>query len=103
MGENISNKVINKGLISKIHKQFMQSILKKKPNRQPNPKKKKKMVRSSKQTFLPRRHSDGQETHEKMFITNYWASWVAYLLKNPPAMQETPVQFVGQENLLEKG
>ena len=42
MGENISNKVINKGLISKIHKQFMQSILKKKPNRQPNPKKKKK-------------------------------------------------------------
>ena len=82
----------------------MQSILKKK-NPINNPiKKKKKKVRSSKQTFLQRRHSDGQETHEKMFnITNYWASRVAYLLKNPPAMQETPVQSVGQENPLEKG
>ena len=28
---------------------------------------------------------------------------VAQLLKNPPAMQETPVQFLGWENLLEKG
>ena len=24
-------------------------------------------------------------------------------MKNPPAMQETPVQFLGQEDLLEKG
>ena len=31
------------------------------------------------------------------------ASLVAQLVKNPPAMQETLVQFLGQENLLEKG
>ena len=32
-----------------------------------------------------------------------WASLVAQLVKNPPAMQETPVQSLGQENPLEKG
>ena len=32
-----------------------------------------------------------------------WASLVAQLVKNLPAMQETPVQFLGQEVLLEKG
>ena len=32
-----------------------------------------------------------------------WASLVAQLVKNPPAMQETMVQFLGQEDLLEKG
>ena len=31
------------------------------------------------------------------------ASLIAQLLKNPPAMQETPVQFLGQEDPLEKG
>ena len=31
------------------------------------------------------------------------ASWVAQLVKNPPAMQETPVQFLGWEVPLEKG
>ena len=30
-------------------------------------------------------------------------SLVAQLGKNRPAMQETPVQFLGQEDLLEKG
>ena len=30
-------------------------------------------------------------------------SQVAQLVKNPPAMQETPVQFLGQEDPLEKG
>ena len=30
------------------------------------------------------------------------ASLVAQLVKNPPAMQETPVRFLGQEDLLEK-
>ena len=34
---------------------------------------------------------------------NDWASLIAQLVKNPPAMQETPVQFLGQEDLLEKG
>ena len=31
-----------------------------------------------------------------------WASLVAQLVKNVPALQETPVQFLGQEVLLEK-
>ena len=30
------------------------------------------------------------------------ASPVAQLVKNPPAMQETPVRFLGQEDPLEK-
>ena len=30
------------------------------------------------------------------------ASLIAQLVKNPPAMQETPVQLLGQEDLLEK-
>ena len=33
----------------------------------------------------------------------YWASLVAQLVKNPPAMQETLVRFLGQEDPLEKG
>ena len=31
------------------------------------------------------------------------ASLMAQMVKNLPAMQETPVQFLGQEDLLEKG
>ena len=31
-----------------------------------------------------------------------WASFVAQLIKNPPAMQETWVQFLGWEDPLEK-
>ena len=30
-------------------------------------------------------------------------SLIAQLVKNPPAMQDTPVQFLGWEDLLEKG
>ena len=32
-----------------------------------------------------------------------WASLVAQLVKNPPAMKETLVQFLGWEDSLEKG
>ena len=32
-----------------------------------------------------------------------WASLVAQLVKNPPAMQETLIRFLGWEDLLEKG
>ena len=32
-----------------------------------------------------------------------WASLVAQLVKNPPAMQETLVRFLGREDLLEEG
>ena len=35
-------------------------------------------------------------------LCSSWASLVAQLVKNPPAMQETPVQSLGQEDLLEK-
>ena len=31
------------------------------------------------------------------------ASLIAQLVKNPPAVQETPVQFLGWEDQLEKG
>ena len=31
------------------------------------------------------------------------ASLMAQMVKNPPAMQETPIQFLGQEDPLEKG
>ena len=37
------------------------------------------------------------------FIYIYMASLIAQLVKNLPAMQETPVQFLGQEDPLEKG
>ena len=33
----------------------------------------------------------------------YWASLVAQLVKNPPAMRETWVQSLGWDNPLEKG
>ena len=45
-------------------------------------------------------HSWGQ--HNPKFWQN-WASLVAQLLKNPPAMQETSVRSLGWEDLLEKG
>ena len=32
-----------------------------------------------------------------------WASLIAQLVKNPPAMQETPVKFLDWEDPLEKG
>ena len=32
-----------------------------------------------------------------------FASLIAQLVKNPPAMQETPTQSLGREDLLEKG
>ena len=37
------------------------------------------------------------------FQIQNWASLVAQLVKNPPAMQEIPVGFLGQEDQLEKG
>ena len=36
-------------------------------------------------------------------VLHTWASLRVQLVKNLPVMQETPVQFLGQENLLEKG
>ena len=40
-----------------------------------------------------------------MWITmeSMWASLVAHLVKNPPAMQETSIRYLGCEDTLEKG
>ena len=42
-------------------------------------------------------------TTYKSFLAKYRASLIAQLVKNLPAMQETLVQFLGQEDPLEKG
>ena len=36
-------------------------------------------------------------------FTKHWASLAALMVKNLPAVQETPVEFLGQEDPLEKG
>ena len=36
-------------------------------------------------------------------FSNPWASLVAQLVKNLPAKQETPIQFLGGEDPLEEG
>ena len=36
-------------------------------------------------------------------LQGLWASLIVQLVKNPPALQETRVQFLGQEDPLEKG
>ena len=62
----ITNEAMDKGLISKIHKQFTQLNFRK--NKQLN----QKMGRKPKQTFPQKRHRDGQQTHEKMLnIVHY--------------------------------
>jgi len=43
------------------------------------------------------------EIHIFNLLYSNMASMIAQLVKNPPAMQETPVQFLGREGLLEKG
>ena len=64
-----ANDVTDMGLISRIYKLLMQlNIKNKQTNKQPS----QKMDRGSKQTFLQKRHRDGQKAHEKMLnITNY--------------------------------
>ena len=41
--------------------------------------------------------------YKEISVSSYWASLIAQLVKNPPAMQETLVQFLSWEDLLEKG
>ena len=46
---------------------------------------------------------DGLELSKSSGFGGCRASLVAQLVKNPPAVQETPVRFLGREDLLEKG
>ena len=50
-----------------------------------------------------RTESDTTEVTSQQQSTIIWASLIAQLVKNLPAVQETPVQFLGQEDPLEKG
>ena len=61
------------------------------------------------------RSTSSSVSHRNHVITDYLmteenahegtpsGSLISQLVKNPPAMQETPVQFLGQEETLEKG
>ena len=42
-------------------------------------------------------------THIDLICLPVWASLIAHLVKNPPAMQETPSRFLGWEDPLDKG
>ena len=38
-----------------------------------------------------------------VFLSFFWASLIAQLVKNLPVIQETPVRFLGRKDPLEKG
>ena len=44
-----------------------------------------------------------QPSYLTFSLPSFWVYLVGQLIKNPPAMQETPVPFLGQEYPLEKG
>ena len=65
-----ANEATDKGLISKIHKQLIQLNIYKKRKNQPNQKMGRRPIH--KQTSLQRRHTNGQQAHEKTLnIANY--------------------------------
>ena len=57
---------------------------------------------SGQQGYIPSVQALGENSFTAHY--SYWqASLVAQLVKHLPAMQETLVQFLGQEDFLEKG
>ena len=60
--KTFANDIPDKGLVSKIYKELI------KLNTPKNKKSSQDMSRRHEQTFLQRRHTDGQQTHEKMLI-----------------------------------
>ena len=62
MGKVFANDATNKGL-NKIYKQILELNKKQRPQM--------KMGRRSLYTFPQRIHTDSQQAHEKMFMTNY--------------------------------
>ena len=44
-----------------------------------------------------------EATFNSFHLFSHWASLIAHLVKNLPAMQETLVQFLGWDDALEKG
>ena len=58
---------------------------------------------------LDPKHEPTREFSRSIFLMKHekhstdWVSLVAQLVKNPPAMQETLSQFMGQEDTLENG
>ena len=57
--------------------------------------------------FMPQTSDNFPPVSELQFFLNTgsyeWDSLTPQLVKNPPAMQENPVPFLGPEDLLEKG
>ena len=45
----------------------------------------------------------GRKSKKEGIYVCIWASLIAQLVKNPPAIQEIPVRSLGWEDLLEKG
>ena len=58
-----ADKLMIKGVISKVYKQFIQLTIKKKNQ---------KMSRRPKKTVLQRKHTDGQQTHETMLNSTHY-------------------------------
>ena len=44
-----------------------------------------------------------RESRNMKLLRLQWSSLIAQSVKNPPAMKETPVQFLGREDPVEKG
>ena len=66
-------------------------------------KKKRNQKSNCKYPLDHRKSKRSPEKHLLLLHSSTKASLIAHLVKNPPAMQETPVQFLSQEDPLEKG